>query len=104
LAQREGGELLMMTSDHTKVDYYQFFRDVCSHLVSTPGLFQFGGPGAGVIQIDESVITKPKYNRGRVIAEKWVLGIYDTLLKRGQGLQVCGRQYSSAAVLVTFRV
>jgi len=84
LAQREAGELLMMTSDHTKVDYYQFFRDVCSHnLVSTPGLFQFGGPGGGVIQIDESVLIKRKYNRGRVIPEKWVLGIYETLLKRG---------------------
>lgn len=36
-----------------------------------------------MVQIDESVITKRKYHVGRVVREKWVLGIYDTTLNRG---------------------
>ena len=51
--QNEKGKLLQLTSQHTKVNYYQFCRDICSHhLLATPGLFQFGGPGV-VVQIDE---------------------------------------------------
>ena len=72
-----------MTSGHTKVDWFNFYRDICQHqLDNTPGLFQFGGPDA-VVQVDESVVTKRKYNRGRYIPEQWVVGIYDTLLRRG---------------------
>lgn len=41
-----------------------------------------GGPGH-VIQIDESVITRRKYNVGRIVQQKWILGIYDVTRKRG---------------------
>jgi len=40
----------------------------------------FGGPGV-VIQVDEIIITKRKFNRSRVVPEVWILGIYDTLSK-----------------------
>jgi len=73
--QKEKGLVMNLSSQHTKVNYFQLFRDVCSHhLLQTPGLFQFGGPGV-VVQIDESVIAKRKYNRGRVVPERWVVGI-----------------------------
>lgn len=35
------------------------------------------------MKIDESVLARRKYNRGRVIPENWVFEIYDTVQKRG---------------------
>lgn len=35
-----------------------------------------------VIQGDESVISRRKYNRGRVVRGKWVLGLFDTTTKK----------------------
>lgn len=34
------------------------------------------------IQIDESVITNRKYNVGRAVEQKWILGIYDTTIRK----------------------
>jgi hypothetical protein len=95
-AQKSAGRLCGLTAEHTKVDWYQFFRDICSwKLENTPGLFRLGGPGR-TVQIDESVVTKRKYNRGRVVPERWVLGIYDCLLKRGVVVYV---EFRDAATL-----
>ena len=44
--------------------------------------FLFGGPGS-IIEIDESVVTRRKYNRGKRVVSKWVLGIYDKSRKFG---------------------
>lgn len=45
-------------------------------------IFFIGGHGH-LIQIDESVISKTKYNRGRLIRERWVIVIYNTTFKKG---------------------
>ena len=99
--QKEVGLVMNLSSQHTKVIYFQLFRDVCSHhLLQTPGLFQFGGPGV-IVQIDEIVMAKRKYNRGRVVPGRWVVGIYDTLLKRGIVLIVEMRNADTLEGLIT---
>ena len=53
--QNETGKLLH--SQYTKVNYYQFRRDIGSHhLLATPGLFQFGGPGVVVQTLPLNVL------------------------------------------------
>lgn len=70
---------------------YRYFRDIASwKLLQTPEMFQFGGPGQ-VVQVDESVVTRRKYNVGRVPRQQWVLGIYDCTLRRGLVLFVPNR-------------
>jgi len=62
--------------------WYQFLREKCSEtLISNPN-YTFGGPGV-VVQIDESLIARRKYNVGRVVEPQWVFGIYDTNTKLG---------------------
>ena len=63
--------------------YYRYCRDICSwKLLNDDTTFLFGGPGC-IIEIDESVVTKRKYNRGKRVVSKWVLGIYDKSRKFG---------------------
>ena len=68
-------------SQQSLVDWYNFCREVCSKKLLSIDC-RLGGPGY-TISIDESVITKRKYNRGRHIAEKWIFGMYCTQTKIG---------------------
>src|SRR6218665_633546 len=70
-------------SSATGVDYYQYMRDICSNkLVRSP--MQLGGPGKEV-QIDESLLVRAKYRRGRNVRRKqqWIFGAYDVAEKVG---------------------
>lgn len=80
----------------TVVQYYRYFRDICSwKLLQSPDLFELGGVGH-VVQVDESVVTRRKYNRGRIVPEKWVLGLVDCTTKRSV---LCYVEQRSAEVL-----
>jgi len=62
---------------------YKLFRKIASwKLLQVPELFLLGGVNH-VVQIDESVITRRKYNVGRVVPQVWILGMLDTTTKRG---------------------
>ena len=63
------------------VQWFQYFHDICSwSLLRSP--LSLGGIGKKV-QIDESVISKRKYHKGRKIKEKWVFGLYNVERKVG---------------------
>lgn len=65
------------------VQMYRFFRDITSwKLLQIPEAFYLGGEGH-TVQIDESVVTRRKYNVGRIIPQVWVLGMVDTCTKKG---------------------
>jgi len=77
--------VLSMTgvSSDTAVQWYRYFRDICSwKLVNSPTTL--GGPGK-IVQIDESVMVKAKYHWGHQLPAKqrWMFGIYIQAQRRG---------------------
>ncbi len=62
--------MLTSVSEHTVIQWYQYFRDACSWYLDN-FCQQIGGPGH-VVHVDESVMVKRKYGRGRQAAERWV--------------------------------
>lgn len=63
---------LEIGSEHTVVDWRNFCRDVCGqYLIDNP--MRIGGPDK-VVEIDECMLVRRKYNRGRVVKEQWVFG------------------------------
>ena len=65
---------LQIWSEHSIVDWNQYCRDIAvSHFVNNP--VQIGGPGH-IVQIDESLFSRKKYNRGRIVPEQWIFGGY----------------------------
>ena len=72
---------LEIGGEHTIVDWKQFCRDVCfQYFFNHPE--QLGGPGR-VVEIDESLFARRKYNRGHRVQEQWVFGGYDPIEKKG---------------------
>ena len=56
----------------TVVDWMQFCRDVAvENFLRHPCVI--GGEGV-IVQIDESLFARRKYNRGRVVVEQWIFG------------------------------
>ncbi len=59
-------------AEETIVDWINFCRDVCVYWTRrNPRIV--GGPGH-IVQIDETCVSKAKYNRGRRIPARWVFG------------------------------
>jgi transposase-like protein len=61
-------------SDKTMTHWAHFFRSTCvkynENMIEND---KIGGVGH-VVEIDESILTRRKYNRGRVSTERWVFG------------------------------
>lgn len=63
------------------IQWFSYLRDVCSHkLLLEPSTI--GGEGH-LVQIDESLMSRRKNHKGRVVPERWVFGGYDTSDKIG---------------------
>lgn len=68
-------------SENSVTDWANLFREICSwKLLQQP--IMLGGPNQ-IVQIDESVIAKRKYNVGRLLLTQWVFGAYDVDAKVG---------------------
>lgn len=60
-------------SSKSIVDWNQFFRDITARYFEENPIV-IGGPGS-IVEIDETVISRRKYNRGRLICEQeWFFG------------------------------
>ena len=61
-------------SKTTVIDWFRFLRDVCYEGLQTISpLDKIGGEGK-TIEIDETVVVRRKYNRGRVVNTIWLVG------------------------------
>ena len=76
-------------SDNTIVDWLQFCREICAgYFMNHPR--RIGGVGS-VVEIDEALLVKRKYNRGRSVREQWIFMMYDVQLKEGVVVPVTNR-------------
>ena len=65
----------------TAIKWYAKLRDICTWKLSQNPI-KVGGISQ-IVQIDETVISRRKYNRGRLIEERWVFGGICTETKLG---------------------
>ncbi|CAM1328181.1 Uncharacterised protein r2_g3727 [Pycnogonum litorale] len=74
---------LIKVPKQSVIQYFGYFREIASEkLMNDRDSFMFGGQGQ-IVYIDESVVLKRKYNRGRLVSEKWAFGIFDGTFKKG---------------------
>ncbi|CAH8588855.1 unnamed protein product [Schistosoma intercalatum] len=85
-------------TETSAVQWYEYSRDICASKM-TPLRLSFGGVGC-IVQIDETVVRKRKYNRGRSIEEEWVLGIYDRSTQKGHFQKVRNRQANTIIPII----
>ena len=66
---------------NTAVSWHKVLRDVCAFVFCADDA-KLGGKGK-IVEIDESLIAKRKYHRGRLIPQRWVLGFWERETSRG---------------------
>ena len=87
----------MTFSSHTTVDWKNFCRDIyAEHFLANP--VTIGGPGI-VVEIDESLFCRRKYNVGRAIAQQWVFGGLEVGTPARKGLLVAVPRRDAATLL-----
>jgi hypothetical protein len=75
-------------SHATIVDWSRFCRDICLwHVETDLDHSVIGGPGL-VVEIDESLIVRRKYNRGRMLSQEWVFGGVERRTSNGWDLEL----------------
>jgi len=82
----------------TIIDWYSFCREVCAHALDMDNMV-IGGPGIKV-EIDETLMFKRKYNRGRLVQKHWFFGGYCVEQKRGFLIPVSKRDKATLVPLI----
>lgn len=62
-------------SKATVTNFFQTFRDACIDWLNDKGQKPIGGNGC-TVEIDESLMSQRKYNRGRMLSPQWIFGGY----------------------------
>ena len=62
------------------IDWTRFLREICVTAMEDEAAGMIGGEGS-IVEIDETLVTKRKYNRGRCVEQVWVFGG----IERGSG-------------------
>lgn len=65
-------EVELHMNHNTTVDWCQYMREVCAFSILQNPIV-IGGPNMEV-EIDETVISRRKYQRGRILPEQWLFG------------------------------
>ena len=61
---------LQIGSKHTIVDWNQYCRDIAfSHFINNPVHI---GRSGHIVEIDESLFSRRKYNRRKIVPEQWI--------------------------------
>ncbi|CAI2732840.1 unnamed protein product [Schistosoma spindalis] len=85
-------------TETSAAQWYEYCRDICAAKMTS--IHQsFGGVGR-IVEIDETVVRKRKYNKGRSVKEDWVLGIYDRSSRKGHFQKVTNRQATTIIPII----
>ena len=66
--------IMSSVSERVVIQWFQYLRDICSTWLSKHP-YKLGGPGL-IVEIDESIISKSKFHRGRVVPQRWIFDGY----------------------------
>ncbi|XP_065652863.1 uncharacterized protein LOC136080179 [Hydra vulgaris] len=89
---------LEIGSNKTVVDWNQFCRDIAVTYFLNNRV-QLGGPGS-IVEIDESLFSRRKYNRGRIKEDQWIFGAYDIATKEGLLIPVAHRDAATILPII----
>lgn len=73
-------------SRNSSVHWYKICRNVCSSILLSQQQ-RFGGQGK-IVEVDETLMIRRKYNVGRLPRQVWVFGMYDVENKKGMAVRI----------------